>query len=95
MKILKNKVPKQLTTEVLSCIYVTYLRHGELSLLTRRDRLKSAPYLMLKNIQRTLLETFGKIDFFKKKLKFFFSKKSIFLESRTCRKTQKGAIQAH
>ena len=52
---------------------------------TRRDRLKSAPYLRLKNIQRT---TIGKI-FLKKNLKIFFSKKSIFLESRTMPKNSK------
>ena len=49
---------------------------------TRRDRLKSAPYLRLKNIQRT---TIGNIW---KKIIFFF-KKSIFLESRTMPKNSK------
>ena len=39
---------------------------------TRRERPKRAPYLRLKNIQGTTLETFGK--FFSKKV--FFSKKS-------------------
>ena len=50
---------------------------------TRRDRLKSAPYLRLKNIQGT---TIGNIC---KKLI------SIFFQVAQCRKTQKEAIQAH
>ena len=64
---------------------------------TRRDRLKSAPYLWLKNIQRTTIGNIWKNYFFQKKFfeKFFFSKKSIFLKVAQCRKTQKEAIQAH
>ena len=42
-----------------------------------------------KIFKEQLLETFGKIIFFKKKLKFFFRKKSIFLESRTMPKNSK------
>ena len=57
---------------------------------TRRDRLKSAPYLRLKNIQRTTIGNIWKNYFFQKKfLKFFFSKKSIFLERRTMPKDSK------
>ena len=49
---------------------------------TRRDRLKSAPYLRLKNIQRTTIGNICK-NFFQKKIWNFFFEKSIFLESRT------------
>ena len=42
-----------------------------------------------KIFKEQLLETFGKIIFFKKNLKFFFRKKSIFLESRTMPKNSK------
>ena len=63
---------------------------------TRRDRLKSAPYLRLKNIQRTTIGNIWKKYFFQKKfLKFFFRKKVFFLKVAQCRKTQKEAIQAH
>ena len=42
--------------------------------ITRRDRLKSAPYLRLKNIQRTTIGNIWKNYFFQKKFfgKFFF-----------------------
>ena len=64
--------------------------------LTRRDRLKSAPYLRLKNIQRTTIGNISKNYFFsKKKLKFFFEKKYFLKKVPQCRKTQKEAIQAH
>ena len=48
---------------------------------TRRDRLKSAPYLRLKNIQRTTMGNIWK-NFFQKNIEIFFSKK-VFLENRT------------
>ena len=54
---------------------------------TRRDRLKSAPYLRLKNIQRTTIGNIWK-NFFQKKFFDFFSK-NIFLESRTMPKNSK------
>ena len=57
--------------------------------LLRRDRLKSAPYLRLKIFKEQLLETFGKIIFFKKNFENFFFGKSIFLESRTIPKNSK------
>ena len=63
---------------------------------TRRDRLKSAPYLRLKNIQRTTIGNIWKNFFQKKILKFFFSKKVFFFrKSHNATKTQKEAIQAH
>ena len=55
---------------------------------TRRDRLKSAPYLRLKNIQRTTIGNIWK-NFFQKKFEFFFRKKYIFLEIRTMPKNSK------
>ena len=58
---------------------------------TRRERPKSAPYLKLKNIQGTTIETLGK--FFIKKV--FFFKKVFFKKVAQCRKTQKEAIQAN
>ena len=54
----------------------TYKIHKVLS-TTRRDRLKSAPYLRLKNIQRTTIGNIWKIFFQKKIFEIFFSKKSI------------------
>ena len=58
--------------------------------ITSRERHKSAPYLRLKNIQRTTIGNIWKNYFSQKKfLKFFFSKKSIFLESRTMPKNSK------
>ena len=47
---------------------------------TRRDRLKSAPYLRLKNIQRTTIGNIWKNYFFQKKIFeiFFFEKKYFF-----------------
>ena len=59
---------------------------------TRRDRLKSAPYLRLKSIQRTTIGNIWKKYFFQKKIfeNIFFRKKSIFLESRTMPKNSKG-----
>ena len=46
---------------------------------TRRDRLKSAPYLRLENIQRTTIGNIWKNYFFQKKfLKFFFRKEVFF-----------------
>ena len=56
---------------------------------TRRERPKSAPYLRLKNIQGTTIGNIWKNYFFQKILKFFFRKKSIFLESRTMPKNSK------
>ena len=56
---------------------------------TRRDRLKSAPYLRLENIQITTIGNIWKNYIQKKILKIFFSKKSIFLESRTMPKNSK------
>ena len=57
---------------------------------TRRDRLKSAPYLRLKNIQRTTIGNIWKNYFFQKNFENFFSRKnSIFLESRTMPKNSK------
>ena len=47
---------------------------------TRRDRLKSAPYLRLKNIQRTTIGNIWKNYFFEQKY---------FLESRTMPKNSK------
>ena len=55
--------------------------------IIRRDRLKSAPYLRLKNIQRTTIGNNWK-NFFSKKNFDFFSK-SNFLESRTMPKNSK------
>ena len=55
---------------------------------TRRDRLKSAPYLRLKNIQRTTIGNIWK-NFFQKKIEFFFRNKYIFLEIRTMPKNSK------
>ena len=55
---------------------------------TRRDRLKSAPYLRLKNIQRTTIGNIWKI-FFKKNLKIFFSKKAFFRKSHNAEKLKK------
>ena len=58
--------------------------------LTRRDRLKSAPYLRLKNIQRTTIGNISKNYFFsKKKLKFFFRKKVFFKKSPAMPKNSK------
>ena len=58
--------------------------------LTRRDRLKSAPYLRPKNIQRTTMGNIWKNYFFQKKIfESFFFEKSIFLESRTMPKNSK------
>ena len=55
---------------------------------TRRDRLKLAPYLRLKNIQGTTIENICKIFFFKKNIfEFFFEKKYFF--SRTMQKNSK------
>ena len=54
------------------------------NVLTRRDRLKSAPYLRLKNIQRT---TIGNI--WKNYRKSIFFRKKCFLESRTMPKNSK------
>ena len=48
---------------------------------TRRDRLKSAPYLRLKNIQRT---TIGKIW-----KNYFFGKKYFFRKSHNAEKLKK------
>ena len=56
---------------------------------TRRERPKSAPYLRLKNIQGTTIGNIWKNYFFQKKFEIFFSKKSIFLESRTMPKNSK------
>ena len=56
---------------------------------TRRDRLRSAPYLRLKNIQRTTIGNIWKNYFFQKKIVNFFSKKKYFLESRTMPKNSK------
>ena len=58
---------------------------------TRRDRLKSASYLRLKNIQRTTIGNIWKNYFFRKKNfeNFFFRKKVFFLENRTMPKNSK------
>ena len=55
---------------------------------TRRDRLKSAPYLRLKNIQRT---TIGNIwrNFFQKKFLNFFFEKDFFRKSHNAEKLKK------
>ena len=53
---------------------------------TRRDRLKSAPYLRLKNIQRT---TFGKFFFQKNLFESFFSKMYFFRKSHNAEKLKK------
>ena len=59
---------------------------------TRRDRLKSAPYLRLKNIQRTTIGNIWKNYFFSKKIfEIFFSKKSIFFrKSHNAEKLKRG-----
>ena len=51
--------------------------------ITRRDRLKSAPYLRLKNIQRTTIGNIWKNFFQKKNIEIFFFEKVFFLENRT------------
>ena len=59
-------------------------------LKTRRDRLKSAPYLRLKNIQRTTIGNIWKNYFFQKKIEIFFSEKSIiFRKSHNAEKLKK------
>ena len=59
--------------------------------LTRRDSLKSAPYLRLKHIQGTTIgNIWKKLFFFQKKLFVdFFYKKSIFEKVAQCQKSQK------
>ena len=57
--------------------------------ITRRDRLKSAPYLRLKNIQRTTIGNIWKNYLFSKKFFEFFFRKKYFLESRTMPKNSK------
>ena len=67
---------------MLSCVEVKSMRNNMVLLLefvklknvfplglvvTRRYRLKSAPYLRLKIFKEQLLETFGKFIFFQKK----------------------------
>ena len=57
---------------------------------TRRDRLKSAPYLRLKNIQRTTIGNVWKNYFFQKKiLKIFFRKKYFFRKLHNAEKLKK------
>ena len=46
--------------------------------ITRRDRLKSAPYLRLKNIQRTTIGNIWKNYFFQKKVFEIFFRKKVF-----------------
>ena len=67
----------------------TFLQSKELE--TRRDRLKSAPYLRLKNVQRTTIGNIWKI-FFQKKFFGIFCRKNFFftfLESRIMPKNSK------
>ena len=49
----------------------------------------SAPYLRLKNIQRTTIGNIWKNYFFQKKILEFFFEKKYFLESRTMPKNSK------
>ena len=57
---------------------------------TRRDRLKSAPYLRLKNIQRTTIGNIWKNYFFQKNFwKLFFEKKYFFRKSYNAEKLKK------
>ena len=56
--------------------------------VTRRDRLKSAPYLRLKNIRRTTIGNIWK-HFFKKNFEIFFRKKVFFRKSHKVEKLKK------
>ena len=55
---------------------------------TRRDCLKSAPYLKLKNIQRTTIGNIWKNYFFQKKIELF-SEKVFFRKSHNAEKLKK------
>ena len=72
------------TYSILSRVHLFLLE------LTRRDRLKSAPYLRLKNIQRTTIGNIWKNYFFRKKiLEIFFSRKVFFRKSHNAEKLKK------
>ena len=66
----------------------TQVRHCLVSEKTRRDRLKSAPYLRLKNMQINNYWKHLQKIFFSKKLflKFFFRKKVFFKKSHNAEK---------
>ena len=73
----------------ITTIYTSNVRNRYKGLhQTRRDRLKSAPYLRLKNIQRTTIGNIWK-NSFQKKFEIFFEKKYFFRKSHKAEKLKK------
>ena len=75
-------IPRALSGTPTSDVPVLFIKK-----VTRRDRLKSAPYLRLKNIQRTTIGNIWKNYFFFKN--FFFEKKYFFSKSHNAEKLKK------
>ena len=84
-KVVKNSVKKEIKVVCKYNLIRLRLKLKE----TRRDRLKSAPYLRLKNIQRTTIGNIWK-NFFKKIFWIFFSKKVFFKKSHNAENSKRG-----